>query len=164
MTAIPMKLCPVLTLGLLTLVSAAIGQDLAAPPPPPKNPFVGSWRINQHETYGERHKKNSASDLSIAQDDDDLVLAYTNAASKQPIKTVFTLRCDGRANPAPHGSIVCHYRTPGLIEGMSTNLGEKSPSYWRREVTADGNRMTFTYYKDRARSKVKSMLALDRVP
>ncbi len=58
--------------------------------------------------------------------------------------------------------VLRRYKAPNVIEGV-TKLPEGETDYWTEEVSADGHQMSITGYKDKKRTKVRSVQVLDRV-
>ena len=62
----------------------------------------------------------------------------------------------------PVGSLLsCRYIVPTRVEGETRD--QTGHFFWTREVSADGQGMTISEYKDKGRTKVRSVMVLDRV-
>jgi hypothetical protein len=97
----------------------------------------------------------------IARDGEALVFSSQEGASK-PKKWTYRISCDGQFHQVPSGVLSCKYTRADLVEGEARNFDAK-PSYWTREVSADGAEMRISTYKDAKRTTLKSIFVLDRV-
>lgn len=72
------------------------------------------------------------------------------------------IRCDGRFQRVPFGSLSCVYTGTNSIDG-ETKPTSGGIEYWSEEVSSDGQETKISAYKDKARKKIKSIWVLDRV-
>jgi len=56
----------------------------------------------------------------------------------------------------------CTYIFANRVEG-NTLAADGKTSYWRREVSADGQEMTISSYRDKTGTDLESVYVLDRV-
>jgi hypothetical protein len=107
-------------------------------------------------------KKEASYERSISREGDDLVFASSGGVSKAATRQ-FRIRCDGLFHPVPTGPVLsCVYAMPNRVDG-ETKDPNQSKLFWSREVSSDGQEMTISEYKDKARSKLRSIMVLDRV-
>jgi hypothetical protein len=140
---------PLRVLAFTFLVAAACAQ-IAAPPLPQNDPFVGTWQ----ESGG----KKASYARTIARDGDELVFSSRWHSSHHN----YRIRCDGLFHPVPSGSMSCKYITTNVIEGESRQ--NRDTIYWKREVSADGQKMTISAYTDDRRTTLIGLPdLLDRV-
>jgi len=150
---------------LLFFVPAAIilGQNASPPPPPPdQDPFVGAWRANEAKSRPKLNRTERSYTRTIERSGDDLVFSSTGGASKALVRQ-FSIRCDGLRHTLPAGAFLsCTYTAPDRVEGETLGPNRKL-SYWARQVSPDGQLMTIFEYKDKARTKINSVMVLDRL-
>jgi Tol biopolymer transport system component len=149
----------------IILIAAAApfapGQQ-AVIPPPDQDPFVGQWRANAGESRPRLGRKEASYERTIQRDGDNLIFASSGGASKATVRQ-FKIRCDGLFHSLPTGPILsCRYASPTRVEG-ETGDPTAAHSFWTREVSSDGQRMTVSSYKNKGRTKVRSVMVLDRV-
>lgn len=157
MTALRIKWKPLRTLAIM-LCTTAVSAQVASPPPPQSDPFVGTWQANRDKSRPKLGKKDASYVRTIAREGEDLVFSSQMKGSSP---WSYRLRCDGLFHPVPFGSLACQYKAPNLVEG--TTLYKRETLYWTREVSADGKEMKLSSYKDSGRTKVKEINVLDRV-
>jgi hypothetical protein len=121
-------------------ISIAVGQVPTAPPPQ-NDPFVGTWQ--------EKRGKKSGYVRTITRDGEELVFSSQGNPSK-PKEHNYRIRCDGLFYPVPLGSMSCKYESPNVVVGESRDTG-KPPVYWKRELSADGQKMMIRGYTDGGR-------------
>ena len=68
-------------LALILLVTATSAQ-LAMPPPPQNDPFVGIWRLNSDESRPNPSKKDASYTKTIARDGDEMVVSSRTGGSQ----------------------------------------------------------------------------------
>jgi hypothetical protein len=153
---------PLTALAFILFMTAASAQE-AAPhsPAPDKDPFVATWQANRDKSRPKLGKKDASYTRTIARDGEDVVFSSRIGTSK-PSENNYRIRCDGLFHPVQFGSLSCKYDAPNLMEGETMGLDERT-SYWTREVSTDGQEMKISAYEDPGRTKVKSILILDRV-
>jgi hypothetical protein len=120
------------------LIGAAFGQ-VATPPLPENDPLVGTWQ--------DKRGKKPSYIRTIARDGEELVFSSQGNGLK-PSEHNFRVRCDGLFHPVPFGSESCKYVAPNVVEGESKSSKDKTASYWKREVSADGQKMLIYGYTD----------------
>jgi hypothetical protein len=148
------------------LFATAASAQVAAPPLPQNDPFVGTWQINPQKSRPRPDKTDSSYVRTITRDGDELVFSSRTGGSK-PKEHNYKIRCDGLFHPVPFGSMSCRYTTPNAVEGESRPPNSKEDAsrtaFWRREVTADGQEMKILAYTDSGRTQLESIQVLDRV-
>jgi hypothetical protein len=144
---------------LLSITSSAQQASLA--PPPDKDPFVGTWQPNRDKSRPKLGKRDASYIRTITRDGDDLVFSSRTGTS-DPSENNYRIRCDGLFHRVPFGSLSCRFNAPNVIEGETKSLDAQT-DYWSREVSADGQEMKISSYKNSGRTKVKSIWVLDRV-
>ncbi|MEI9972176.1 MAG: hypothetical protein WDO73_09025 [Ignavibacteriota bacterium] len=133
-------------------------------PPPEQDPFVGQWRANvtQSKPKPKLNKTGASYERTVKRDGDDLIFASSGGASQAAIRD-FRIRCDGTFHRLPVGSLLsCRYVGASRVEG-ETKGRNGDHSFWTREVSAKGQEMKISEYKDRARTKLRSLWVMDRV-
>jgi len=145
--------------SILLMTAASAQEPASVPPPPDKDPFVGTWQANRDKSRPKLGKRDASYRRTIARDGEDLVFSSPIGTSKASENT-YRIRCDGGFHRVPFGSLSCKYQAPNLIEGETIR---DSHDYWTREVSADGQEMKISAYKNSRRTKVKSIWILDRV-
>src|SRR6266849_132140 len=148
------------TLASILLMTAVSAQGPASlPPAPDKDPFVGTWQANREKSRPKLGKREASYTRTIARDGEDLVFSSRIGTSRAG-QNNYKIRCDGRFHRVPFGSLSCKYNAPNLIEGETIS---DSHDYWTREVSADGQEMKISAYKNSRRTKLESIWILDRV-
>jgi hypothetical protein len=152
--------------SLLWIALAASGTLLRGQQPtipsPDGDPFVGQWKANATKSQPKLSKKEGSYERTIKREGDDLVFASSGGVSKAAIRQ-FKILCDGSFHPLPTGHVLsCVYTAPNRVEG-ETKDPNKSNFFWTREVSSDGQEMTISEYKDNRRTKLRSVMVLDRV-
>jgi hypothetical protein len=149
-----------LVLILLTITPSA-QQAASLPPLPDKDPFVGTWQANKNKSRPKLGKRDASYARTIAREGDDLVFSSRTGTSN-PSKNDYRIRCDGSFHSVPFGSLSCKFNAPNVVEGETKSLDSQT-DYWSREVSADGQEMKISSYKNSGRTKLKSIWVLDRV-
>jgi hypothetical protein len=115
-------------------------------------PFVGQWKANATKSRPRLSKKEASYERTISREGDYLVFASSGGVSKAAIRQ-FKIRCDSLLHPLPTGPVLsCGYTAPNRVDG-ETKDPNQSNLFWTREVSPDGQEMTISEYKDKARSK-----------
>ena len=144
------------------VVAIASLRAQQSPPPPDQDPFVGTWRANAAESKPRLDKKQASYVRVIAREGDELLFSSTGGPSKATARD-FRLRCDGKFYQLPTGPVLkCIYIAPTRVDGETRDPNGEL-MYWTREVSSDGTRMTISDFKDRRRTKTRSVMVLDRV-
>ena len=147
---------------LMAVAAPFAGGQQTVIPPPDQDPFVGQWRANAGESRPRLGKTDASYERTIEHDGDDLIFAPSGGASKATVRQ-FKIRCDGLFHLLPTGPILsCRYATPTRVEG-ETKDPTAAHSFWTREVSSDGQRMTVSSYKNKGRTKLRTVMVLDRV-
>jgi len=120
-------------------MASASGQ-VAAPPLPQNDPFVGTWQENDG--------KKASYARTIARDGDELV--FSSHEHSKSSEHNYRIRCDGLFHLVPFGSMSCEYTATNVVEGESRQ--KHDTIYWKREVSADGQKMTISAYTDNGRT------------
>ena len=154
-------------IALAALVLAKLVQAQAPnplPPPADRDPFVGMWKADGDKSRPKLSKAELTYVRTIGRSDDYLLFSSTGGASKaKPEDRKYRLRCDGGFYPQPAGSTLsCTWVASNRVVGVSKSPDGKK-QYWSREVSADGESMTITGFKDQTRTKVESVQVLERV-
>ena len=151
------------TSSLLIATTAMMGRSQQRNiPPPDRDSFVGQWRANPSKSRPTLSKAEASYQRTIRRDGDDLVFDSSGGSSKARSQQ-YRLRCDGAFHPLPTGPVLsCRYIAPNKVEG-ETHDPTQERHYWTREVSADGQEMTISAYKDKGRTKLKSVMVLDRI-
>ena len=118
------------------LAATAVGQ-IPTVSPPENDAFVGTWQ--------EKRGKKSGYVRTVTRDGDELVFSSQGNPSK-PKEHNYRIRCDGLFHPVPFGTMSCSYVSPNVVIGESRNSARPTV-YWRREVSADGQKMTIRSYE-----------------
>ena len=141
----------------------AIAQDsISLQPSADRDPVVGVWQANGEESRPKLDKVQRSYIRTISRIGADIIFSSAGGASKAKIRD-FRLRCDGAFYPLPTGPVLaCRWLNSNSVEG-ETRYPNGKKRYWVREVTSDGRVMTVTSFKDKARSKISSVMILDRV-
>jgi len=141
---------------LLLTAPALVQAQQVAIPPPDQDPFVGKWKANARKSRPKLDRKEAS------RDGEDLVFASSGGVSRAAIRQ-FRIRCDGLFHPLPAGPILsCMYVGANRVEG-ETKTPVNTDLFWSREVSPDGLELTISEYKDRARTKLRSVTVLDRI-
>ena len=147
----------------LLLVAALASGQQAAIPPAERDLFVGHWKANAGASHPKLSKKEGSYERTITRDGDDLVFASSGGASKATIRQ-FRIRCDGIFHPLPTGPVLaCRYVAPNRVEGETKDHPAGKLIFRAREVSADGQRMSIFGYKDKNRTRLRSIEVLDRI-
>jgi len=150
-----------MTIAMTIAMPIVIGQP-APMPSVDQDPFVGQWRANARESRPMLSKEEATYARSIQRDGDDLIFASSGGPSKAAIRR-FRVRCDGRFHPLPTGpKLSCRYVASNRVEGETKDPTGRH-SYWVREVSMGGQKMTISEYKNKSRTKLRSVMVLDRV-
>ena len=131
------------------------------PPPPDKDPFVGTWQSNIDKSRPRLSKRDASYTRTITRDGDDRVFSSRIGIS-HPSENHYRIRCDGLFHGVPFGSLSCKFSAANVIEGVTKQLDTQT-LYWSEEVSADGREVKITSYKNSGRTKVTSIWVLDRV-
>ena len=136
--------------------------EQATIPPANQDPFVGQWKANAGKSQPKLRRREATYERSIKRDGDDLVFASSGGVSKAAIRQ-FRIRCDGLFHALPTGPVLsCRYVAPNRVEGETKDPTQEH-LFWSREVSSDGQEMTISEYKDKARTKLRSIMVLDRI-
>jgi hypothetical protein len=166
---------------LIALAGQSLGQSLPALPKPDKDPFVGTWKANADKSRP-KSDKDAWYVKTISRDGDDRVIS---SRSKKPgpaplikgksyseiLEKDYRIRCDGLPHTAPCGvfscTTSCIYKTANSVQGEThfecPQVERCVTQYWTEEVSADGQEMIISAYRDETRTKRKSVEVLDRV-
>jgi hypothetical protein len=146
----------------LAVLETVLRAQQATLPPPEKDPFVGQWKANATKSRPRLSKKEASYERTISREGDYLVFASSGGVSKAAIRQ-FKILCDGLFHPLPTGPVLsCGYSAPNRVDG-ETKDPNHSNLFWTREISPDGQEMTISEYKDKARSKLRLVMVLDRV-
>jgi hypothetical protein len=151
-----------LAAGIVTGLLAAVTLGQAPTiPAPDKDPFVGTWKENRDLSNPRPSERAGTYTRVIAREGDEIVLSSTLGPPERRSQQ-YRMRCDGSLHPAAYGLLSCSYTAPNTIDG-ETKLPNGKTKFWRREVSADGQRMTLLTYKESNRSMLTSTTILERV-
>ena len=147
----------------LTLTRVVHSQgSTTLPPPADRDSFVGVWQANADKSQPKLTRVQRTYVRTIERIGKDIKFSSSGGDSKAKIRS-FLIRCDGSLYPLPTGPVMsCRWVDSRRVEGETRDPRGRE-SYWAREVTADGQTMTITEFKDKTRTKVASVMALDRV-
>ncbi|MBI3896570.1 MAG: hypothetical protein HY313_11630 [Acidobacteria bacterium] len=145
------------------LPNFGLAEETVYLPPADKDPFVGTWKTNRDLSRPKLSKREASYIRTMLREGDELLFS----SSMENFKTSehhFRMRCDGQWYnvPTPDQSMLCLYASSNVVVGASIDPNHKV-SYWTREVSADGQQMRITAYKDKARTKIESISVLDRI-
>lgn len=148
---------------LFVLPVVTLAQDAPRlPPPADQDQFVGTWQANGDKSRPKLNQIERSYSRTIARSGEDLVFSSVGGPSKARIRQ-FRVRCDGHSYRLPTGPrLSCRYTAADRVEGETLDPNQ-TWSYWMREVSLDGQQMTITEYKDKARTRIRSVMVLDRV-
>ena len=137
------------------------------PPPPDKDPFVGTWKANTNKSQPKLNDVAASYVRTIAREGDDLLFSsrFRKTHSNSYSANHYRLRCDG----LPHRvhcfesscTTSCTYVTVNRVEGKT--VSQHKTSYWAREVSSDGQELTIYGYKDKSRKEIEELEVADRV-
>jgi hypothetical protein len=147
--------------SMLVATTVSAQDTTPLPPAPEKDPFVGIWQANQEKSRPKLGKKDASYRRTIDREGEDLVFS-SRIGDSRPSENNYKIRCDGRFHRVPFGSLSCRYTGMNFIEGETINVTHET-EYWSREVSADGQEMKISAYRDSRRTKLKSIWILDRV-
>lgn len=134
----------------------------SSPPPPDRDPFVGIWRANGDKSQPKLNKVEGSYTRTVRRIGEDIVFSSAGGAAGAKIRE-HRFRCDGKFYPLPTGPVMsCRWLNSSSVEG-ETHLPDGRKDYWVTEVTPDGRMMTITAFKDKARTKIASIMILDRI-
>jgi hypothetical protein len=142
-------------LGLLlfAVLLAEVAAQIATPPPPQSDPFVGTWQ--------EKQGQNVVHVRTIERNGDELVFS-SRSEDLKPKEHNYRIRCDGALHPVPFGSMSCEYAALNVVDGES-RYKNNHIEYWRREVSADGQEMLISGYTDSGRAMKNGSNVLRRL-
>jgi hypothetical protein len=145
------------------LAGAAPSQDSnPLSPPADRDPFVGVWKADGERSRPKLSKTELSYVRTITRIGEDIVLSSTGGVSKAKIRE-YRARCDGAFYRLPTGPLLsCTWVGQTRVEGETREPNLRNP-FWTREVTSDGQTMTITEFRDKARTKQSRVLVLDRV-
>jgi hypothetical protein len=140
-------------------VYAQVAQSFL--PSPDTDPFVGTWRANALMSRPKLSKKDARYTRTIIRDGDERVLRSITEGDTSSARS-YRIRCDGQQHNLPElkATMVCSYTSSNVVQGATRQNG--GTGYWAEELSSDGKKMTVITYKDKARTKVKETLVLDR--
>jgi hypothetical protein len=153
---------------LFTLTSQSQTQTLQSLPEPDKDPFVGTWKANANKSRPKLDKINASYVRTLSRDGDDLVFCSRIKRGHFAgfSENHYRIRCDGLSHPVQCGEASCMtscmYVSAKRVEGDTASPGGKT-FYWTREISPDGQEMMISGYRDKARTKLESVQANDRV-
>jgi hypothetical protein len=141
----------------------AVAQEAKTlPPPPDQDPFVGEWKANSEESRPKLSRAERSYVRTIRRAGEEVLFSSVGGASKAKVRN-FRLKCDGAFYPLPTGPVLsCRWVDTNRVEGETRDPNGKK-NYWMREVSPDGQRMTVTGYKNQSRTKIDSVMVLERV-
>jgi hypothetical protein len=149
---------------LVTLASGTFAQGVPPlPPPPEQDPFVGTWRANRDKSRPKLDDTDASYVRTIGREGDEIVLfsRITLFERHKVVEHHYRYRCDGKPYRLPHGSLSCLYKGANLIESEASSPDGKY--YLTSEVSADGQEVRILTYKNKTRTKLKSVWVMDRV-
>jgi hypothetical protein len=150
----------------MTLISGLSAQELA--PLPDKDPFLGTWRTNPDKCRPKLEREDASYVRTYARDGDDRIFS-SRTGTRKIKENHYRFRCDGLPHPITYGNMLsCRYRSGKyrsgvLVEGELVDVNIKRTSYWTQEVSADGRELIVLGYTDEKRTKLTSVVVLDRV-
>jgi hypothetical protein len=133
-------------------------------PPPEQDPFVGTWRANRDKSRPKLNDTDASYVRTIAREGDEIVFSSRITLIEKHKKVVehhYRIRCDGMPHPVPDGSLSYNYKAANLIESETSSPNGKY--YLTLEVSLNGQEMRILSYKNKTRTKLKSVWVLDRV-
>jgi hypothetical protein len=178
----PAKRAKEMKLGAALLIAVTCISDVLAQniPSPDKDPFVGTWKVNNEKSQPKQSGENAKHQTTIARVGD--VLVYSSQVGKHKWRNTYL--CDGKPHPSDDGKsnksrpdiatiFTCVYLNEHEMMGEThvdarpgarKDVDSRStvPSYWRRIVSPDGGEMIVTTYRDKDRTKIEEIAVLDR--
>ncbi len=172
-------------LFLLLSSTFCVGQSATLPPLPNEDPRVGIWSKNMNESQpihnGGAVLVESYYTLTITREGDDILTLRKRGASHWSSSQGESLRdypatenqdkvrCDGTPQKNPKQTVTCKYTSVNVLEGNTESDNDEllfhwhGTFYWRSEVSQDGKRLTYSKYKDPAKTKLVGLTVFDRV-
>lgn len=149
---------------LVTLAGGTSAQGVPPLPPPEQDPFVGTWRANRDKPRPKLDDTDASYVRTIGREGDEIVFSSRITLFERHQKVVehhYRYRCDGKPHRTPQGSLSCIYKAANLIESEASSPDGKG--YLTSEVSANGQEVRTLTYKDKKRTKLKSVWVMDRV-
>lgn len=146
----------------LIQAGAAPSQDSdPLPPPADRDPFVGVWKADGDRSRPKLNKAERSYVRTMTRVDEGIVLSSTGGVSKAKT-TEYLARCDGTFYRLPTGPYLsCRWIGRTRVEGETHDPNGRI-CFWTRELTSDGQTMTITEFRNKARTKQSRLLVLDR--
>jgi hypothetical protein len=120
------------------------------------------WQANGDKSRPKLSKIERSYTRTIGRVGTELTFSSSGGASKAKIRE-YRIRCDGVFYPLPTGPVLsCRWLDSNHVEGETRGPNGRK-SYWAREVTPDDHTMTITEFKNKARTRVASIMVLDLV-
>jgi hypothetical protein len=164
-----MRTVAVESLLLLVLTSGSLAQVVTNLPAPDKDPFVGTWQANANKSRPKLDIADASYVRRIARDRDEVVFSSridNRSVGRKVSENHYRIRCDGLPHRVQCGELSCTtsctYKAENVVEG-ETESPDGNRSSWTQEVSADRKEMRILYYKDKAKTKLKTTWVLDRV-
>jgi hypothetical protein len=125
---------------------------------------VGTWRASRDKSQPKLNDTDASYVRTIAREGDEIVFSSRITLVEKHNNVVehhYRYRCDGKPHRLPHGSLSCIYKAANLIESEASSPDGKY--YLTSEVSANGQEVRILTYKNKTRTKLKSVWVLDRV-
>ena len=148
----------------LVKVPAHAAQQPLLPPIPDKDPFVGTWRANRDLSRPQLSKRYARYTRTFSRDGDQRI-SNTIFEGEKSGDRHYRIRCDGQFHPfsaKPNYSMACEYTASNVVRTEGSDP-KGHIGYWTEEVSASGQQMIMTIYKDKTRTKIEKTIVLDRI-
>jgi hypothetical protein len=142
--------------------SLGISAQAPQPPPPDQDPFVGMWKAAPVDPKKPLSAKDASYTRTITRQGEEVF--WTSSGGNIDGIRHYSYRCDGKLYFTPANSKKsCVYTAPNRVEEMSCAPDGSQASYVVSEISAHGNEMRITSYKDKNHRKVVRVDLLIRV-
>lgn len=119
--------------------------------------------------------------LTITRESDDILILrkrgpyHWSSSQGQPLgdytatENRSRVRCDGTPQKSSKQTVTCRYTATSVVDGKTESDNDELLFHWRRifywhsEVSQDGKRLTYSEYKEPAKTKLVGITVFDRV-
>lgn len=152
----------------VVLVAAVlIGSSSAhaqSAPAASSDPFIGAWKLNMSRSRVHSGEHYSSYTRTYAADGEKVRVSWiADHGGGKVERDGYSARCDGKEESANPGSrIRCWKVDRNTIDGEMIG-SDAAHQFYRRQVSADGKRLTLIWYSDTKRLSESELMVFDRI-
>ncbi len=147
---------------LLLLILVPVGFA-AQKPAASQDAFLGRWQFDAAKSKLTHPEDASVGGFRIYEADGERTRVLWMKDAQSERLGGYSASCNGEAQPASPGVMIRCWSGPGgSIDGEQIDKRDKTHRYYRREVSADRQTLTITWYSDKHRNRVTDRYVYSR--